>query len=140
MWFLFAILSMGELDVINCLASNKHVFGWQVLDPAASVFSAGHFTTKRIRLYELRGTFVTNRSLDGNCWNIFLPSFSAGKFPHQKGSALTTAWPIRHKQVTGRQVLDLVASVFSAGKFPTTRCRLCRLRGPSSHEQLFLIF
>ena len=41
---------MSEPDFMNCVARHKQVFRWQVLDLAASVFSAGHFPTKRIRL------------------------------------------------------------------------------------------
>jgi len=87
---------------------------------------------KRTLFYQLRGASVTNRSSDGRCWILLLSKFSAGQFPHHKGSALSAAWPVRHKQAISRQVLDLVSFfIFSAGHFPTKQIRFRRLRGAS---------
>jgi len=57
------------------------------------------FPTTRVRLCRPRGPSVTNGSSVGRCWNLVASVFSAGQFPHQTMSALSTASP--HKPRTG---------------------------------------
>jgi len=56
---------VSELDFITCLARHKQVFRWQVLDPAASVFSAGkfpHHTMSALSIADCVAPAVTNSS------------------------------------------------------------------------------